>query len=758
MRPGAAHVGAALTAAVIVSCGGAPDRPVGTPTRLSTTTDPSASADRSSTTATGPASPCRPDAHTPREDWVDVLHGTRVPDPYRWLEDGTCERTRLWTEQQNALSRRVLDRIPGRLSIRAEIERLLSVGDVEAPEARRTRGGTWRYFYLKRTGLQNQPVLLMRDGLRGADKVVIDVNELSAQGVVALDWFYPSRDGRYVAYGTSLNGDENSTLRVRDVGGLGPRDLPDEIHETRHCSLAWKPDGTGFFYTRFPRKGDVPDGEEQYHRSVFEHRIGEDPRQDVKVFGEGRQMTDSPTVELSPNGRWLAVEVYQGWAKNELYLIDLHDRSRTVLPVATGVDALYDAVTLDDRLIVQTNERAPRGRVMSIDPRFPARDGWKEIIAESSDAIEAMAVARGRIVVTYQHDAATRVSTFDLAGRPMGDISLPAIGTAEVRAAEDATEAFVRFRSFVVPSQVLRVPLHGRGSLATEPWQQVDSPLDPGAYVVDQFKARSRDGTDVPYFVVRRRDVMFDGAAASLLTGYGGFNIAMNPRFVSAAGVLTERGGVYVQANLRGGSEFGEAWHRAGMLERKQNVFDDMAAVAHDVVDRKIASTQRLAIMGASNGGLLVAAMVVQQPSLFRVAVARVPLTDMLRYQDFLLGKLWISEYGSSADVQMFPVLLAYSPYHNVKHGVRYPAVLLTAAESDSRVDPMHARKLAAALQCATASDSPVLLRVERRAGHGAGKPIGKQVEEYADVYGFVMSELGMLETRWGGADAPQPR
>ena len=675
---------------------------------------------------------------------MDVLHGVRVPDPYRWLEDGKSLPVVAWTEAQNAWTHARLDGLSSRVSIRAGLEKLLSIGSLNELTPRLTRAGRWRYFYKKRSGMQNQPVLIAREGLDGPDREVLDVNQLARDGTVALDWFYPSPDGSLVAYGVSRNGDEDSELRVRDLRGAVPKDRDEVISNTRHCSLAWKPDGSGFFYTRYPKKGDVPDGEEKYHRGVFEHRLGAGADADRKLFGDGRNLTDSPAVELSPNGRWLVMEVHQGWAKNELHLIDTNDPTRKLTPIVEGVEANYYATALDDRLVVQTNEGTPRGRIMTIDPRHPQRSRWKEIVGQGRDAIDGFEVAGGTVVVHYLHDAASRLERFALGGKALGEIALPVFGSAELSASRKGNELWILLTSFVVPGDLYHVDLTGPQAGKLQLWQRVQSPLAAENYVVEQQRARSKDGTEVPYFVVRRRDTPQDGTRPALLTGYGGFNISVEPKFVSAAGVLLEAGGVYVQAILRGGGEYGEAWHKAGMLDRKQNVFDDLSAVATDVIDKRIGAAGRLGVIGASNGGLLAAALVVQRPDLFRVAVPRVPLTDLLRYQNFLLAKFWIPEYGSSEDPAMFPALLAESPYHNVREGVRYPAVLLTSGESDGRVDPMHARKMAAALQHATSSDAPILLRMETKAGHGAGKPISKQIDEFTDIYAFILSELGM--------------
>ncbi len=680
---------------------------------------------------------------TPRVEVTDSYHGVKVLDPYRWLEQET-EQVKAWTDAQNERTEHILEGIAGRAEIQAGIERLMSVGELEAPVPRKTPWSAWRYFYLRRQGMDNQPTLIVREGLEGPDRVVVDVNDVAEDGTAAIDWYYPSTDGRYVAYGMSRDGTEESTLYVREVGRDGEvRERDERIARTRHCSLAWKPDGTGFYYTRYPARGEVPEGQEGYHRKVFEHRLGQPSEQDGEVFGQAREMTDSPSVVMSPDGRWLVVVVYQGWAKAELYVRDLRRPGSGFSAVAVGKEAIYTPIATNDAIFVLTNDGAPRGRLIRVDPLRPAREHWEEIIPEGQHALEDVTLVGGQLIAAYQKDASSWLLRFDIKGKLLGEIGLPVLGTAGVRGAQDGHEAFVAFTSFAVSAEILRVSL--RGEVKQTVWQRMDSPLRADDVLVDQFFATSKDGTRVPYFVVRKTGVALDGTAAAVLAAYGGFNLSMLPQFLRGAGVLVEAGGVFVQASLRGGGEYGEDWHRAGMLANKQNVFDDMIAVTEDVVRRKVAAPHRLAISGGSNGGLLVGAMVVQRPDLFRAAVARVPLMDMLRYQHFLIAKLWVAEYGASDDPDLFPVLRAYSPYHNVKEGTAYPATLITAAEGDSRVHPFHARKMTAALQYATASDEPILARIESKAGHGAGKPVTKRVQEYTDVYAFLMWKLGML-------------
>ncbi len=680
---------------------------------------------------------------TRRDSTVDVLHGLAVADPYRWLEDGESAEVKAWDEAQTAETRAVLDRIPMREELRARARALLSVGYVGAPLSRATAAGGRRYFHVRREGAQEQAVLVVRESVAAADRVLIDPAPMTADGTTAIDWWSVSRDGARVAWGLSEAGSEDSTLRVRDV--VTGQDLPDRIPHTRHASVAWLPGGETFFYTRYPAPGSVPPGEEQYSCRVFRHTLGDDPAKDPLVFGEGRDKLDVPAVVASPGGRWLVVRVHMGWQKSELWVRDLHDEAGGFVAIARGQEALYEPIPLDDVLYVMTNEGAPRYRLFAVDWARPGREHWREVIAEEDDVLADVTVVGGPdrvLVASYLHEATARIERLDAAGKPLGPVPLPVLGSAGVSGAHDAAEAFVELTSFATPFQVLRVDL---ATGATTPWDRVDAGSALPAVRVSMLHATSKDGTRVPMFVVEREGAQRTGAGAAVLYGYGGFNIVQSPAFSARALMTLEKGGTWAVALLRGGGELGEDWHRAGMLGNKQNVFDDLYACAETLVREKVVAPGRLGIVGGSNGGLLTATAVTQRPELFRVALSLVPLADMLRYHRYRIGALWTAEYGDPDDPVAFQWLHAYSPYHHVKEGTRYPSVLLATAESDSRVDPMHARKMAAALQAAqAASDRPVLLRVESRAGHGAGKPVAKLVDELADEMAFLFRELGM--------------
>jgi prolyl oligopeptidase len=672
---------------------------------------------------------------TKKDNVVDKVHGVEISDAYRWLEDANSAVVQEWTEKENAFTRAYLDKLPGRDKINARLNALLEVGTLGTPAPRKGH-----YFYTRRDGKQNQPILYVRDGLKGKDRVLVDPNELAKDGTVALDWWFPSRDGGLLAYGLSKNGDERSVLHVRDVAT--GKDLPDVIDRCRACSVAWLPDGKGFYYTRYPAPGSVPKAEENYHRHVFLHHLGDDPAKDEKVFGEGRPPEDWPNVTLSPDGRWLAVTEEQGWAKSEIYFKDRNKEGAKFVPLVEKVDALFDVTVRNDRFYVHTNDKAPRYRLYRVDPLKPARDDWTEIIPEGKDVLEGVAAIGDVLVTQYVHKAASRLELRDRQGKLVEDVKLPTLGTVAGLGGEwDGDELLFGFQSFTEPVSVFRADLKTRKVAL---WERIKTEIDFSGYEVEQVTYHSKDKTPVTMFLAHKKGVIRDGKNPTVLYGYGGFNISMTPTFNASRFLFLESGGVLAIANLRGGGEYGEEWHQAGMLGKKQNVFDDFLAAATWLTENRWTDRDHLAILGGSNGGLLVGAALTQRPELFRAVVCAVPLLDMVRYHKFLIARLWIPEYGSADDADQFKWLYAYSPYHHVKDGTAYPAVLLEAAESDTRVDALHARKMAACLQAATSSDRPILLRIETKAGHGAGKPRAKVVDELTDTWSFLFEQLGM--------------
>ncbi len=675
----------------------------------------------------------------PQKPVEEVVQGHKLTDRYRWLENSGDHEAQQWVSDELAYTRGVLDPLPGREQLHKRLGELLSIGTISAPQI----GGKY-YFYTRREGTQNQPVLLVREGLAGEDRALVDVNQLAADGTVALDWWTPSEDGKYVAYGTSPSGSEMSTLHVIETatGEL----LTESIERTRAASIAWKLDNSGFYYTRYPKKGDVAEGQEVYNRHVFYHALGSEPAKDPVIFGEGRDPEDWPEVDLSNDGRWLVITVAQGWTKTELYLQDLQAATPPVR-ITEGKNFLYSGQLFNGKLLITTNEDAPRYRQFVAEASAPSRANWKEIIPQNDAVLQGVAVVNGLLLAQYEKNASSQLKLFDVDGKLRGDVGMPAIGSVVGLGGKwNRKEVFFAFHSFTIPDSIFQIDLATRG---TSLWNKVDAPgIDPAKYQVEQVWFNSKDGTRVPMFVFHKKGLELNGKNPTLLTGYGGFNVSLTPNFVGDRYLWLEHGGVFAVANLRGGAEFGEDWHRAGMLDKKQNVFDDFIAAAEFLISQKYTDKNHLAIRGGSNGGLLMGAAFTQRPDLYRAVVCQVPLLDMLRYQNFQIAKLWVPEYGSAEDPKQFDWLYAYSPYHHVKQGTEYPAILFMTADTDTRVDPMHAKKMAALMQTEAGNghsrERPILLRIDTKAGHGAGKPIAKQVEDLTDIYSFLFWQLGM--------------
>jgi prolyl oligopeptidase len=678
---------------------------------------------------------------TRRDDVVDVLHGVAVPDPFRWLEDGTDPAVQEWTRAQNELTRAVLDARPARAELRARLAELLGVRMVGG-----VRVAGDRLFTVERGGGLDQAALFVRDAAGDAKaepRLLLDPQRFHGEETAALDWFHPSRDGRLVAVGTSLGGDERSTLRVIDVETGELR--PDELPNTRAAAVAWLPDSTAFAYTRYPDPDSVPPEERGYHRTVWWHELGTDPATDTVVFDDLPDPTAWPEVSLSKDGRWFLFHVALGWDRIDVHLEDRTTGRRTT--VIEGVDAVTALQVVDDRLIGTTTLDAPRGRVVGAPLDAPAPDRWTTLVREGRSVIEGVAVTAHSLLVRSTRSAVSRLDHYDLHGGEHRDVPLPGKATVtSLDGSDDRDEAWVALTSFARPAR-----LHRWTPEQLDPWGADDPTIDPGAYVVEQVRYPSTDGTDVGLLTMRRADTVTGPDTPTVLTGYGGFAITMSPEYNAVAVAHCDAGGLWAVAGLRGGSEEGEDWHRAGMRGNKQQVFDDFAAAADWLVDEGRTSRERLAIRGGSNGGLLVATTMTQRPDLCRAVHCAVPLTDMIRFPLFLIARLWVPEYGDPDQPEDFAWLHAYSPYHlavdgRVPEGTCYPALLVTTGEGDSRVDAGHARKFAAAIQDATScpDEHPVLVRVEFQAGHGQGKPVGRQADEAADVLAFLHWQLGV--------------
>jgi len=673
------------------------------------------------------------------EPVTETLHGEAVVDNYRWLEklESESEEVKTWTTAQLEYTAAVLGGLPCRKALEERLASLMTVGSVSAPVTRGTR-----YFYTERKGTANQPMLLMRESHNGEPFTLLDVSALDAKGLYSLDWWYPNKSGSHIAFGLSYAGSEMTTLHVLSVDDT--QWLSDEI-PGKISFGGWTPDGTGFLYSQLERPEDA------YSRTVRFHTLGRHHRTDSVL---SRQTIPSriPFANLSDDGRWILMGLTDGWARNDLSVIDVAEwrRSGELAPVAIadGLNGRFTpAVVAGDTAYVLTTFESPNGRLLAIDLTNPNREGWKTLIKERPDAVlTGVDHARGRLIVEYEKDATTRMEQFRFDGTPLGEVKLPGLGTAAIATNEDRTEAFISYTSFNEPTSVYRIDLaDGERTL----WARPDVPVDPSTVEVHQEFCTSKDGTRIPMFIVHRSGLARNGANPTLVYGYGGFNASMTPSFNPARFAWFEQGGVYVQVTLRGGGEYGEAWHQAGMLGNKQNVFDDLYAATEHLIKAGYTAPANLAVLGGSNGGLLTGVAATQRPDLYAAVVSAVPLLDMLRYQNFLMARFWVPEYGSAEDAAQFKWLRAYSPYHNVKPGTKFPAVLFTAGENDSRVHPLHARKMAALMQAVAGNDlseDPILLWVDREAGHGQGKPLAARVKEAADLYSFLFWQTGICE------------
>jgi prolyl oligopeptidase len=663
---------------------------------------------------------------TRREEVRETLHGTEITDPYRWLEDQKSPETRAWIDAQNTYTQSLLNKIPGRDAIRRRLAELVKVDTVSTPIA---AGG--RYFFSKRRADQELAVLYVREGLHGKDEILVDPHGMSPDKTTSVSLQAVTHDGKVMAYGVRQGGEDELSIRLMDVDRR--QDLPDQLPRARYFGVALKPDHSGLYYVRHDDQGP----------RVYFHVLGQDPASAKEIFGKGYGPDKIIISSLSEDGRYLLLTVLYGSAakKTEVYVQDVAAQGPFVA-IVNDVEARFEGDVAGDRLFLNTNWQAPNGRILEVDLHNPGRDHWREVIPTGKSVIEGFAPVGGKLFVNYLENVISRVKIFDPAGKHLGDIAFPTLGTvSSVSGRWDRDEAFYSFTSFVVPTTIYR---YSAAEGRQEEWARVKVPLDPSQFQVEQVWYESKDKTRVPMFLVHRKRVQRDGTNPTLLTGYGGFNLSRTPAFSASAAVWVEHGGVYALPNLRGGGEFGEAWHEAGMLEKKQNVFDDFIAAAEWLIAHKYTNPSRLAISGGSNGGLLVGAAMTQRPDLFRAVVCAVPLLDMIRYHKFLVARFWVPEYGSSEDPEQFRNLLAYSPYHHVRQGTKYPAVLFVSGDSDTRVAPLHARKMAALLQAATGSDRPVLLHYDTKSGHAGGKPINKVIDDATDELSFLLWQLGV--------------
>jgi prolyl oligopeptidase len=693
----------------------------------------------------GCASLDRPLEYPPaaRVEHLDEYHGVKVADPYRWLEDDNSAETKAWVEAQNRVACGYLDAIPGREAIAQRLTQLWNYERFGVPVK---RGG--RYFISKNDGLQNQSVLYTLASLDAEPRVLLDPNKLAADGTVALATYAVSDDGNLLAYGLATAGSDWQEWKVRDV--RTGQDFGDHLKWVKFSGASWTKDYRGFFYSRYdePAPG-VHLKEVNYYHKLYYHQLGTPQSADRLVYHRPDQKEWGFGGDVTEDGRYLIITVTQGTdRRRRIFYQDLHAPGATVVELLNAFDAAYNFINNDGPLFwFQTDLEAPRGRVIAIDIRNPARSHWQEVIPEAAERLLGVSMINDQFVGLYLKDAHSQVKVFSRQGKPLRELDLPGIGTAAgFDGRRSDTETFFSFTGFTTPGTIYR---HDMTSTATTVFRRPKVAFAPDDYVTKQVFYSSKDGTRVPMFITHRRGLRLDGRNPTLLYGYGGFGISLTPSFSVANLVWMEMGGVYAVPNLRGGGEYGEQWHEAGMKLNKQNVFDDFIAAAQWLIAHRYTRPDKLAISGGSNGGLLVAACLTQRPDLFGAALPAVGVLDMLRFHKWTIGWAWTSDYGSPDDPSEFKALYAYSPYHHVSAGTRYPATLITTADHDDRVFPAHSFKFAAALQEAQAGRAPILIRVETRAGHGAGKPTAKQIENATERLAFLVRALKMKEPRF---------
>ncbi len=705
------------------------------PTTLeSKASDTPESSSSASAESAAPARILYPSAH--KDDVVEEYHGTKVADPFRWLENPDSPESRQWIDAQNALTFGYLEKIPAREQLK---QRLTELWDFEKYGVPWREGN--RYFFSRNDGLQNQSVLYTADSLDAEPRVLLDPNTLSEDGTVALSGLAVSHDGNLLAYGVAVAGSDWKEFRVRDV--RTGKDLPDVIKWVKFSDASWTRDGKGFFYSRYdePKEGEALSGT-NYFQKLYFHKLGTSQSEDVLVYERKDQKEWGFGGHVTDDGRYLVISVSHGTErKNLVFYKDLKNPKAKVIELIRDWDGQYHYVGNDGSLFwFWTDQDAPRGRVVAIDLKKPERKSWKELIPEGEGTVVSVSMLNDQFIVSTLKDARSEARLFSREGKPAGEVALPGLGSAYGFGGDRTdTETFYMFTSFTAPPTIYRYDLKTRQS---EVFKAPSVKFDPAQYETKQVFYTSKDGTRVPMFLSYKKGLKLDGTNPTMLYGYGGFNIPLTPRFSVSNLVWMEQGGVYAQANLRGGGEYGREWHLAGTKLRKQNVFDDFIAAAEWLIANDYTRSDKLAILGRSNGGLLVGAAVTQRPDLFGVALPGVGVLDMLRFHKFTIGWAWTSDYGSPENAEEFKALYAYSPLHNLKPGTRYPAMMIHTADHDDRVVPAHSFKFAAAAQEAQSGEAPVLIRIETKAGHGAGKPTSKQIEEVADLWAFTLHEL----------------
>jgi prolyl oligopeptidase len=706
--------------------------------------------------ATALAAPPGPPA-TEKKPVKETLFGHTLVDNYRWLEGDDSDPNNMgkvtpevtaWTDAQNAYTRSVLDHLPDRRKLEEELRPLMEVGSVSAP----TMKGKY-YFYTKREGKENQPRIFVRDSASGEPRVLLDPSLVDYTGLTAIGGMAPSQDGKYLAVGLYRAGDENTTVYIIDTAS--GQWLNEQI-DGKAGVIEWLPDDSGFFYQK------LADAKNPYSGQIKFHKLGTHPMGDRLLFRqytpeENKELatTWGPEAVFSKDGRWMVLTYWTGGASEDAWAVNLSkaDPTRPVndfrRDIKVGAPNKFSGEIEGDTYYMLTDYGAPNLRLVGVNMNHPEESAWKVVVPENKDAVlKSFGIAKGLLACVYEEKAATRIKIFTLGGEPRGELRLPGIGTASISTEDDRTEAFLTFTSFNYPNTVFRVDL-AHPDADPVVWEKPAVPVDPSTVEVKQVTYTSKDGTPVTMFIVHKKGIRLDGNNPTILNGYGGFDISMTPFFSAPLFQWFDLGGVFALPNLRGGGEYGKAWHEGAMHDKKQNCFDDMISAAEWLISNNYTNPKRLGCIGGSNGGLLMGAMMTQRPDLFAAIVCQVPLLDMLRYQNFLMARYWVGEYGTAEKEPDFDWLIKYSPYQNIKPGTKYPAILFTAGENDTRVHALHARKMAAAMQAETASDpatKPILLWVDREAGHGQGKPLNLRIRDLADARIFLMWQLGLLE------------
>lgn len=671
---------------------------------------------------------------TEKQDVVDDYFGTKVADPYRWLEFDTAANVGSWVAAENKVTSDYLSKIPYRNKIKERLTEIFNYPRYASP----FRAGDY-YFFTKNDGLQNQSVIYFQKGLEGKPEVFLDPNTMTADGTAAISLLGTSKDKKYMAYAINKAGSDWQEIYVMEIATK--KLLSDKLEWVKFSGAAWK--GDGFYYSRYnkPESGKELSDKNEYHKIYF-HKLGDDQSKDVLVYEDKKHPLRYFGAQTTEDERFLIVYVSEGTDGTELYSKDLSTNEKDFKLIFKGFDDNASVINnIGEKLIVQTDADAPNQRVILIDHKNPAKENWKDLIAEQPDLLVSVSTGGGKIFADYLKDVTTRFYQYDMTGKLEHEIKLPAIGTASGAGGNvDDKIVFYTFTSFTFPPTIYKYDISSGESTV---WQKPDVKFNPDDYETKQVFYTSKDGTKVPMFIVSKKGIKLDGTNPTLLYGYGGFNISLTPSFSTSRIVLLENGGIYVMANLRGGGEYGEKWHEAGKLLKKQNVFDDFIAAAHYLIDNKYTSSDKLAIQGGSNGGLLVGACMTQEPKLFKVCFPAVGVMDMLRYHKFTVGWGWAVEYGSSDSLQYFQNLYKYSPLHTLK-SESYPATMITTADHDDRVVPAHSFKFAATLQEKNTGPNPTLIRIDVKAGHGAGKPTSKVIDEQTDIWSFMFYNMGV--------------